>query len=276
MQIFNKQKKVIDKTKITDTGWGGVASWYKNTISDKFSYQKEILLPELLKVLPYKKVENKNVLEIGCGTGMFLENYINAKKIVGVDLGKELLEIAKNNFEILQNKIGKNIDFNFIHESAEKMKSIPSQVFDFVISVESLSNMQNLQNVGDEVSRVLRDGGEFVMIINHPAFRVPQHSDWYFDASKKRQGRVMYKYKNPQAIKIDMNPGEKNFKNKKYTYTFHRSVSEYINTFCKNGLKLDLCLEICSTKKSQNGPKKKMEDEARAEIPMFLLLRFKK
>jgi ubiquinone/menaquinone biosynthesis C-methylase UbiE len=259
-----------------DTGWGKVASWYKNTISNKYSYQKELLLPTLLKTLPYKKVEGKNILEIGCGTGMFLENYINAKKLVGVDLGKELLQIAENNFKELEEKTRIKINFNFVHESAENMKSIPAEVFDFVISVESLSNMENLEKVAKEVDRVLKVGGEFYLIINHPAFRIPQNADWYYDKLKDRQGRVVYKYKNSQAIKIDMNPGEKNYKNKKFTFTFHRPISEYINAFCKNGMNLNLCLEICSDKKSENGPRKKVEDIARAEIPMFLLLRFVK
>jgi SAM-dependent methyltransferase len=262
-----------------DTGWGKVASWYKNTISDKFSYQKEILLPELLKVLPYKKVEGKNVLEIGCGTGMFLENYINAKKVVGVDVAGELLEEAKMNFQNLKDKVKKDLNFNFIKESAEnlnKIKTLEKGSFDFILSVESLSNMENLEKVSSGVCEYLKEKGEFIMIINHPAFRIPQNADWYYDLKKNKQGRIVYKYKTAHAVKIDMNPGEREWKNKRYTHTFHRSMSEYINAFCKNGLNLNLCLEICSNKKSQSGPKKKIEDEARAEIPMFLLLRFVK
>jgi ubiquinone/menaquinone biosynthesis C-methylase UbiE len=207
---------------------------------------------------------------------MFLENYINAKKVAGVDLGKELLEEAEYNLKQIENKIKKKINFSFFHQSAENLKNIRDEEFDYVTSVESISNMENLDKVSSEVSRVLKPGGEFVMIINHPCFRFPQSSDWYYDGVKDRQGRVMYKYKTAQSIKIDMNPGEKISKNKKYTFTFHRSMGEYINAFCKNGMSLNLCLEICSNKKSGHGPRKKVEDIARAEIPMFLLLRFKK
>lgn len=266
------------------TGWGKVASWYQNTISATSSTQKDLILPELLKFFPKDRVANKRILDLGCGTGFFLKEYLNLseeekkkglskpEKSLGVDIDNELLELAKENLreELEGNKV------SFLQADATNMSVVGDKSFDVIFSIESLPNIKDLKAFANEVARVLEKNGKFILVVNHPAFRIPQSSDWYFDKEKVKQGRVVYKYKTSHSIKIDMNPGTKDGSKKIFTYTFHRPFEEYLNIFTKAGLTFSFMKEICSNKTSQVGARKKPEDEARMEIPLFLFLEFTK
>lgn len=256
------------------TGWGKVATWYQNTLSAEKSTQKDIILPELLKFLPGEKVKDKNILDLGCGTGFFLKEYLahGAAKSLGVDIDKELIELADEN---LREEVKKD-QVTFMVGDATEIGTVGDNSFDIILSVESIPNIRDLKKFAKTVSRVLATGGKFICVVNHPAFRVPQSSDWYYDEKKHRQGRVVYKYRTSHEIKIDMNPGTKDKDKKVFTYTFHRSFEEYFNTFTKAGLTFSFMKEICSNKVSQKGPRQKTEDEARVEIPQFLFLEFTK
>jgi ubiquinone/menaquinone biosynthesis C-methylase UbiE len=268
-----KQKRLRDEV-WEKTGWGKVASWYDNTISAEKSTQKDLILPELLRFLPVESAKGKKIIDLGCGTGFFLREYIEAgaDKSLGIDLDKELLELAE---EYMREDVamGKVV---FMQGDATQLKNIGEKSFDIVLSVESIPNISDLKSFAKEVGRILAPGGKFVAVVNHPAFRVPKSSDWYFDKEKQKQGRVVYKYRTQHAIKIDMNPGTKNPKQKIFTTTFHRSFEEYMNTFAKAGLNFCFMKEIYSSKVSESGTRKKAEDEARSEIPLFLFLEFSK
>lgn len=272
------------------TGWGKVASWYHNTISAEKSTQKDLILPELLKFFPKERVSGKRILDLGCGTGFFLKEYLQTStnstevrggkeqevqgpaKSLGIDIDKELIVLAQENLrqEIKDEKVA------FLVSDATSLTAIGDNSFDVVFSIESIPNIKDLKSFANEVNRVLENGGKFIAVVNHPAFRVPQSADWYFDKEMQKQGRVVYKYKSNHSIKIDMNPGTKDKTKKVFTYTFHRPFEEYFNTFTKAGLTFSFMKEISSNKVSQAGIRQKAEDLARSEIPMFLFLEFTK
>ena len=66
-----------------------------------------------------------------------------------------------------------------------------------------------------------------------------------------------------------MNPGNKNSRK---TYSFHRPLQVYVKSLVKNGFVITKLEEWISHKESQKGPKKKIEDNARKEIPMFMCI----
>lgn len=250
--------------KSLQTGWGQVASWYEATISSQSSIQTEVILPSL-KGLLAKFGKDKTVLDLGTGTGFFVSPLLEtgAKKVLAVDVDDNLLEQVRNKF-VTDKRV------EVIKNNAEKLESVKTGSVDLLLSVESLVNMQRLDKVLDEAKRVLATDGVFLAVVNHPAFRVPQSSDWYFDQSKNSQGRVVYQYKTDHPIKIDMNPGQKT--NKQYTYTFHRSLESYMNLFKRAGFAVSDMKELYSHKKSEKTAKfKQQEDLARQEIPMFLV-----
>jgi ubiquinone/menaquinone biosynthesis C-methylase UbiE len=244
------------------TSWGNVAPWYDKLLASESTYQKEVILPKLLGLMDIRKGEH--ILDLACGQGFFTAEFAKAgAQVTGADISPELIQIAQKNF---------SKDIHFIVSAADKLTTIKDGSFDAVTIILALQNIGNLKGVVEECSRVLKSGGKLFIVLNHPAFRVPQKSDWGYDAKKAVQYRRVEKYLSESMMKIDMNPGEKNIKKKIYTTSYHRALQQYFSIFHTSGFLVARLEEWVSHKKSQAGPKQKIEDTARKEIPMFLCI----
>lgn len=246
-----------------NTSWGKVAKWYEGNISEKDSYQNQVIKPNLLRMLNIKAGEK--VLDVACGSGFFAREFSKAgAKVTGVDLGAELIQIAKK------------VDAKslYIVGNAEKLDAIKAKEYDAVTVVLALQNIKNFQAAVSEIARVLKPGGRCLIILNHPAFRVPKQSEWGFDEKRNTQYRRVDKYLSEMATAIDMAPGSAS-RNKKLTYTFHRPLQVYFKAFAKSGLAVSHLEEWISHKKSDKGSRQKAEDQARKEFPLFMCLELK-
>lgn len=247
-----------------DTSWNSVASWYDELLKNDDSYQAKVVLPNLLRVLDIKKGES--IYDLACGQGYFSNIFAHmGANVVASDLSKNLIETAKKNSK---EKI------NFYISPAHKAQFLKDNMIDTVVIVLAIQNIENAGDVFAECKRILKKGGRIVLVLNHPAFRVPQGSDWYFVDGV--QSRIVSQYLSPSKIYIDMTPGEKNPKKKIKTISFHRSLQDYVKLFSKNGFAITRLEEWISHKQSQSGPRQLAEDKARKEIPMFMCLEIKK
>ena len=263
---YNKKVKkdlIEKKTPKTETSWGKVADWYDDLLEKGAdTYQKELILPNLTRMMDIKKEDS--VLDIACGQGFFSREFNKlGADIYGVDISKELIEKAKNNSP-------ENIKY-FVLPS-DKLISIQDKNFNKVVIVLALQNIEKIKETIKECNRVLKQNGKMYIVLNHPAFRVPKKSDWGYDSKKGVQFRRVEQYLSELMIKIDMNPGEKDLKNKKYTFSFHRPLQSYFKLFKDNNFLVSNLEEWSSHKKSQDGPKKNIEDKARKEIPIFMCI----
>ena len=133
--------------------------------------------------------------------------------------------------------------------------------------------MSDVDSVIKEVKRVLKQSGKCLFVINHPSFRIPKESDWRYDTFLNKQGRITYTYMSDKKYIIDMNPGAKAHGGKsEETISFHHPLQFFSKIFNKHGLAISRIEEWISHKKSEEGSKKKAEDDARKEIPMFMCL----
>ncbi|RGY96546.1 class I SAM-dependent methyltransferase [Clostridium sp. AM58-1XD] len=97
-------------------------------------------------------VKGKRVLDVACGEGYgskLLKEW-GALKVTGVDISKEAIEIAKENFS------GDGIDY--IQHSAEELP-FENDSFDVVISFETIEHVDSPDKYLSEISRVLKFGG---------------------------------------------------------------------------------------------------------------------
>jgi len=242
-----------------DTSWGKVSNWYDKVVENDGSYQKQVILPNLVRVLDLKPTDK--VLDIACGQGFFSHETAKvAKEVVGFDIGKTLIDLA--NKTKLKNE-------QFLVASADKAFPFENSSFDKEFCVLALQNIKDLSNVFKEAARTLKKGGRLVFVLNHPVFRVPQASDWGYDELKKTQYRKVYSYLSEQTVKIDMHPGKPNSPK---TISFHRPLQVYFKHLSKSGFAVLRFEEWISHKESQKGPRKIAEDKARKEIPLFLMI----
>lgn len=254
----------MNKPQKKDTSWNSVASWYDELLKGDDSYQAKVILPNLLRVLDLKNGED--VYDLACGQGYFANVFAHmGASVVASDLSKNLIETAKKN--------GKE-KINFYISPAHKAQFLKDNTIDTIVVVLAIQNIENIGEVFAECKRVLKKDGRIVLVLNHPAFRVPQGSDWNFESGV--QSRIVSQYLTPSKIYIDMTPGEKNPKKKIKTISFHRSLQDYMKVFSKNGFAITRLEEWISHKQSGSGPRQIAEDRARKEIPMFMCLEIKK
>lgn len=258
-------KKPIPSKRPQDTSWNKVANWYDELLTtDSDSYQAKVIVPNLLRILDLKKGES--VYDLACGQGYFANIFAKCgASVVASDLSKKLVESAIKNSP-------KSISFYV--SPAHQSPFLKDGSVDTIVVVLAIQNIENISDVLTECARVLKKNGRIVLVLNHPTFRVPQGSDWYFVDGT--QYRIIGKYLSESKIAIDMTPGEKDPKKKIKTISFHRSLQYYMKLFSKNGFAITRLEEWISHKKSQNGPRQKAEDTARKEIPLFMCLEVKK
>jgi ubiquinone/menaquinone biosynthesis C-methylase UbiE len=206
------------------------------------------------------------VYDLACGQGYFANLFLrNGPEVIASDLSRKLISIAT---ETLPKSI------KFYVSRADQAPFLKDKSVDTVVIVLAIQNIENVSGVFAECNRILKDRGRMVLVLNHPAFRVPQGSDWYF--ADGTQYRIVGKYLSESKISIDMTPGEKDIKKKIKTISFHRSLQYYMKLLSKNGFAITRLEEWISHKKSQNGPRQKAEDTARKEIPLFMCLEVRK
>ncbi|MDO8579821.1 MAG: methyltransferase domain-containing protein [bacterium] len=242
-----------------NTSWGSVADWYDASINDADSYQARVILPNVLRLLAPEK--GRKILDLACGQGYF-SHALSARgaSVVGVDIAPELVNLAKKH-------AGHTEEF-YVAE-AHDLSKFDKNRFDSVLCVLAIQNIDRMTDVFEEVSRLLKTEGKFVIVLNHPAFRIPGESSWQFDEKLKVQYRRIDEYISESKKTIDMHPGQAK---KNTTISFHRPIQTYSKSLANAGFAISRIEEWMSHRESEKGPRKTAEDNARREIPLFMCL----
>jgi len=245
------------------TSWGAVAPWYDELLeTDGDTYQSKVIWPNLLRLLG--NIKSKKILDLACGQGFFSrEIFKQGAEVTGVDISEELIVLARKHSDA---------KIKFLFANAERLP-FPDQSFDTVIAILALQNIENLFGATAEIARVLKADGRFILVLNHPAFRIPKESFWEFDAKQNIEYRRIGRYLSESRAEIIMNPGKGADKT---TVSFHRPLQMYFKALAKNGLAVTRLEEWISHRESAKGPRKEAEDKARKEFPLFLSLEAKK
>jgi len=130
-------------------GYDLYAPHYDEKLDYLDSFEKRKLV-ELMDNLGGKKV-----LDIGCGTGRIIPDLLDKNAIVtGADISTEMLKIAQEKFPKV----------NFVEADIRKLP-FKDDSFDFVIAAFVIVHLKQveLENAFDEVYRVLKPGGKFIL-----------------------------------------------------------------------------------------------------------------
>ncbi len=262
------QPKTYNLKPTPDTSWGKVADWYnKHLEHGDDTYHSKVIFPNVERILG--DVTSVKILDMACGQGIFSEKLRDKGAFVtGVDLGKELIKIAEEKSKTIKEKGSHKVVYHVA--SADDLFMLKDNSFDIVVCILALQNIENLQKTVTEASRVLTSSGKFVLVLNHPSFRNPRKTMWGFNEEDDTQYRRVDEYMSESHIKIDMTPGSA--QDKKFTTSFHRPLQVYVKALSKSGFAITRLEEWVSHKESERGPKKRAEDKARKEIPMFMCI----
>ncbi|MBI5654694.1 class I SAM-dependent methyltransferase [Candidatus Uhrbacteria bacterium] len=242
------------------TSWGKSADWYNVLLEQGGTYQSDLILPNLKRLVAPKKGEK--ILDLACGQGFFSREFALAgARVCGVDISPELIAKAKI--------MSPSLKIDYQVSPAHELDAFEDGSFDKVISVLAIQNIHNPDEVFKACERVLVPNGSLFLVLNHPAFRIPTHSSWGWDDQDGVQYRRVDRYLSEFKSEIQMHPGSNS---SEVTFSYHRPLQTYFKWLRSAGFQVRNVEEWASNKTSDSGPRANAENSSRREIPLFMYL----
>lgn len=243
------------------TSWQPAAKWYQENVGEEgHYYHQNVILPNLIKLLP----KNGSLLDLACGQGILARKIAPTLDYQGLDIAPSLIKFAKSQ--------DKNPAHQFLVQDVTKPFDLKKK-FTVAACILAIQNIDPLAPFLENAYTHLEPNSPFFIVLNHPCFRIPRQSSWEIDESKKIQYRRVDRYMSPLEIPIKTHPGKE--KSASETLSFHRPLSTFIQELAKAGFIIENIDEWISDKVS-TGAKAKMENRAREEFPLFMLITAKK
>ena len=176
-----------------------------------------------------KDLSSLSVLDLGCGFGQNSQILINRKasRVVGIDVSKKMLELAK--------KVNNSPKTSYYCIDMENIDKIEEK-FDLVISSLAVHYVKDFNKLVKDIYNLLNDGGEFIFSQEHPITLAPINGkSWNYNENNEPTSFNLSNYQEP---------GERNiFWLTNNVIKYHRTISEIINTLIDCGFTIEKVLE---------------------------------
>lgn len=109
-------------------------------------------------------LKNKQVLEIGCNDGVFLNNFDNSdglKSIIGIDPSVTILKINKPNIIKINNFFNVETSNQILTEYGK---------MDVIVACNCLAHIDDINNIFENIRYLLNDNGVFIMEVHYIKF----------------------------------------------------------------------------------------------------------
>lgn len=129
------------------------------------------------------ELPGRDVLEVGVGTGLALPRYLPTKRVTGIDLSAEMLEVAHKRVASrgLSNVVA-------LHEMDAEATDFPDASFDIAVAMFVASVVPNPKALLAEMRRVVRPGGNLVFISHFAAKSGPR---WWIERALAPASRAI-------------------------------------------------------------------------------------
>jgi ftsJ-like methyltransferase len=180
----------------------------------------------LRSVLP--EMCGKTLLDLGCGYGWHCKYAAGqgAKKVVGIDLSKKMIDRA--------NEINSDPSIEY-HVMAVEDFDFRNNRFDVVLSSLTFHYIESFEKVCVDVHSCLSQGGEFVFSVEHPVFTASGTQEWYRD----KKGEILHW---PVDNYFSEGSRRANFLGEE-VIKYHKTLTTYINGLLKSGFEITNLIE---------------------------------
>jgi ubiquinone/menaquinone biosynthesis C-methylase UbiE len=149
-----------------------------------------------------KKFKDKKILDFSCGSGPYLNFFLNlGLKVFATEISNTLISILKKKYKKIQFKVGTNKKINF-----------PNNFFKYFVSIHSIYYMQKKSDSFDETIKLVRSklerNGYFIFTLpklnlKHLKFKKVEKNIYKIinDKYKLRKNSYFYIFKNKKELK---------------------------------------------------------------------------
>jgi SAM-dependent methyltransferase len=138
--------------------WLELDEWWVSELADDPAYET-VVTPMLLDIL--RPEAGMTYLDLGSGNGRIMRAIVEvAAKVHGVEINSQLGRLSA---EVAPTVVGELPDLGFIKDNS----------YDGALCVLVLEHVQDHQRLFQEVARVVRPGGRFALVMNHPMWTAP-------------------------------------------------------------------------------------------------------
>jgi len=200
--------------------------------------------PNTLKLIG--EVKGKSILDAACGPGKYAEILTSkGATVTGFDISPRMIELAKER--------NKNTGFFFVQDLASPFETLNDNSYDIIVCALAMHYIEDWNSTIQEFYRVLKDGGQLIISIEHPFFEFN-----YFNSKK---------YFNTEAVKCIW----KNFGNPIEVNSYRRPLESCLIPLTNNGFYIDKLIEPKPTKEFEKFDPKHYKELN--EFPAFMCMR---
>ncbi len=217
--------------------WDGKASeWDRHIGADGDRNRRENVHPVLWRMLG--DVAERAVLDAGCGTGyLSVKLALAGARVTAVDYAPAMVEVARRRAR----EAGVSVDLRV--DDCVALDTVATGSVERLVSNYVLQDLADLRGAVRAFRRVLRSGGEAVLVFAHPCFGPPGGPEDHAD------GSFSYRWPFPYFDEVrceerwagrDVATGERFDFPGRFTF-YHRPLSAYWRAFADHGLR---CLDF--------------------------------
>ncbi|MFY9812701.1 MAG: class I SAM-dependent methyltransferase [Dehalococcoidales bacterium] len=198
--------------------WDNNAEQWHKLFGEKDLNRSDLLDPVILQVLG--DVKGKIILDAGCGDGYLSRKLARpGAAVTGVECSPKLVNFAKAD----ERKDPLGITYH--QADCTSLAFLATGIFDIVLTNNVIQDVEKYQEAFREFSRLLKPGGTYLHIENHPCFMTP-----VFGWVKDNQGEKLYR-KVDQYFKRGpfLTPWGRN-SGMEPTVFWHRTLGDIINS----------------------------------------------
>jgi phosphatidylethanolamine/phosphatidyl-N-methylethanolamine N-methyltransferase len=129
------------------------------------------------------RLAGRDVLEVGVGTGLALPHYREEKRVTGIDLSKDMLRKARE--RVREDSL---TNVQALHEMDAEATSFDDHSFDIAVGMFVASVVPNPRRLLAEMRRLVRPGGD-ILLINH--FAAAKGPRWWLERAMAPASRAL-------------------------------------------------------------------------------------
>jgi SAM-dependent methyltransferase len=210
---------------VSDPGWERNAEWWQREFTEGADPE---YVEQILPLAEAWLADAQRVLDIGTGEGQIARRLreVGVPEVVGIDPTDHQVREAARRAGGVRYARGDGVALPFEAES-----------FDGAVACLVFEHLDDLDLAIDEVARVLRPGGRFVLFINHPLLQTPG-SGWIDDQilDPPEQYWRIGPYLVEGSVVEQVEKGV-------FIRFVHRPLGRYLNAMADAGLVLERMLE---------------------------------